>query len=75
MYEVKAYFDNNFCGLEDSFTTTDFDIVVDFSHEKLMSGYNVIIKNLVSGIEKRILSDNYYEEFDGEFIYNFEDFE
>lgn len=75
MYEARTYFDNKFAGFGGSFTSSDFDLIVDYSHDKLMQGYNVTIKNLNTGIEKAILSDMYCKEFDGEFIYSFEDFE
>ena len=75
MYEVRAYFDYDYKGLEDNFGTSDFDLAVDFAHDKLMQGYNVTIENLTSGIKKEILSDYYHDNFNGDFIYKYTDFE
>jgi hypothetical protein len=75
MYEVKAYYDYNKRGLEDSFTSSDFDLIVMFAHDKLIDGNVVTIKNLVTGITKDITPEEYEKSFDGEFIYQYTDFE
>lgn len=75
MYKAFSYFDVGMRGLEDSIENASFDVIVDFSHEKLMQGNNVEIINIATGISKYILADNYIENFDGEFIYQYTDFE
>lgn len=79
MYQVEAFYDCKFRGLEDSYNCNDFEEVVDYSHGKLMQGLNVIIENIETGVKKYILSEMYCKfeelEFTGEFIYQYTDFE
>jgi hypothetical protein len=75
MYEAQAYYDYNKRGLEDSFTSSDFDLIVMFAHDKLIDGNVVTIKNLVTGVTKDITPEEYEKSFDGEFIYQYTDFE
>lgn len=76
-FEVRGYYDSDYRGLVDSESFDWYDEAKDYAHELLMSGKDVIIKDIKTGNEVKIACGEYNYKFDGEFcinndIYNFE---
>lgn len=71
-YTVNSYYDELLRVLEDDIKLSSWDEVIDYSHNKLMNGNVIKIKNNNSGKEIVITPDEYKETFDGEFIINSE---
>lgn len=70
MYEVRAYYDEALRGLEASDKYLDWDEAVMIAHNELSNGSIVTITNMETGEEHKIIPDDYFAEFDGEFILN-----
>ena len=76
-FEVRGYYDSDYRGLTDSESFDWYDEAKDYAHELLMSGKDVIIKDIKTGNEVKIACGEYNYKFDGDFcinkdIYNFE---
>ncbi len=76
-FEVRGYYDSDYRGLVDSESFDWYDEAKDYAHELLMSGKDVIIKDIKTGNEVKIACGEYNYKFDGDFcinkdIYNFE---
>lgn len=67
-YTAISYYDDKLRGVEDETSSSDWSVITDFAHDKLMGGSYVKITNTTTGKEKVISPDTYQDEFDGEFV-------
>ena len=67
-YVVEGYYGKNYSGLAHSMSTNDWSEAVDAAHAYLSDGDYVEMSNTKSGKVVRIDPDEYFENFDGEFI-------
>lgn len=64
-YTVTAKYGKD--GIEDTFQTNDWEKVETYSHEKLMDGLEIEIKDNESGAVANVDPDKYQQTFEGEF--------
>ena len=67
-YSVRAYYDDNYRGLADSFNSDDFDEIRDKAHEYLSDGSCIIVNDYETGKQIRTSPDEYFDNFEGEGI-------
>lgn len=67
-YTAISYYDDKLRGVEDETSSSDWSVITDFAHDKLMGGSYVKITNTTTGKEKVISPDTYQDEFDDEFV-------
>lgn len=67
-YSVRAYYDDNYRGLADSFSSDDFDEIRDKAHEFLSDGSYIIVNDYETGKLFKTNTDEYFYDFEGEGI-------
>lgn len=69
-FQVQGYIEPGFRGLMEDEYFRDFEDAKSYAHGLLMQGYDVRISDDVSEAYAEITSDEYQENFDGEFVVN-----
>ena len=69
-FQVQGYIEPRFRGLMEDEYFRDFEDAKSYAHSLLMQGYDVRISDDVSEAFVEITSDEYQENFDGEFVVN-----
>ena len=67
-YSVRAYYDDNYRGLADSFSSDDFDEIRDKAHEYLSDGSCITVNDYETGKFFTLTPDEYFYGFEGEGI-------
>ena len=65
-YTIKAYYDEHFRGLADSYDTDSFDELRDVAHDFASQGYMLKLYNNEIGTVIEISPDAYFDNFEGE---------
>ena len=64
MFEVRGYYDNDYQGLEDDFSSENFDEVLSAAHELAARGDFILVRNDETGNEVRMSSDEWVDAID-----------
>ena len=64
-YKITGYYSNNYNGVGEEFTSSDWSEIAETAHQYLSDGYYVEIMNTLTGVTVRLDPDTY--DFDGEF--------
>lgn len=70
-YSVRAYYDDNYRGLADSFSSDDFDEIRDKAHEFLSDGSCITVNDYETGKFFTLTPDEYFYGFEGEGIQSY----